>query len=197
MDRLVRLASHVVPEQGQRTTGSAYPNKTNTKPCSNNNNNSGHNKNSIGKALRLQPSAGEPREAAETASNKQLLAAAKTGDSASVEAALQCGADVNWKDSEFFLYTALHLAAAGGHVEACRLLLAAGAAIDPRSESDETPLLMAARASKAAVCDFLLLQGADAQARTNYRKNARSAQEFLDEMYEELGAPARCGLGSS
>jgi len=114
------------------------------------------------------------------------------------EDALESGADVNWKDEDFFNYTALHLAAGAGHVEVCRLLLKRGAEIDPRSTSGETPLIMAARAQKSLeLCDFLVSEGADLEAKTNYKKNARSAKEYLDEYYKEMGAPINCGLGSS
>eukprot|EP00418_Pyrodinium_bahamense_P030684 CAMPEP_0179145276 /NCGR_PEP_ID=MMETSP0796-20121207/70069_1 /TAXON_ID=73915 /ORGANISM="Pyrodinium bahamense, Strain pbaha01" /LENGTH=136 /DNA_ID=CAMNT_0020845627 /DNA_START=102 /DNA_END=512 /DNA_ORIENTATION=- len=112
--------------------------------------------------------------------------------------ALAAGADVNWKDEDYFRYTALHMAAAAGHLEVCRLLRASGAVVDPRSESDETPLIMAARAQKSmAVCEFLLAEGADLLAKTNYKRNARTAQEYMDDLYKELGAQPRCGLGSS
>jgi len=83
-------------------------------------------------------------------------------------------------------------------LEVCQLLREAGATVDPRSESDETPLLMAARAQKSlAVCDYLLAQGADPGAKTNYKRNARSAREYLDDYYKALGAPPQCGMGSS
>mmetsp|Transcript_96270 Transcript_96270/g.281185 ORF Transcript_96270/g.281185 Transcript_96270/m.281185 type:complete len:181 (-) Transcript_96270:112-654(-) len=130
--------------------------------------------------------------------SERLFAAAKTGDAAACREALSAGADPNWRDEDFFGYTPLHMAAAGGHIEVCQLLRQAGASVDPRSESDETPLIMAARAQKSlAVCEFLLAEGADATAKTNYKRNARSAREYLDDMYKELGAPPRCGLGSS
>lgn len=127
--------------------------------------------------------------------NQKLMAAAKKGDAAGCKAAIDEGADVNWKD--FFNYTPLHLAAGQGHLEACFVLREAGADLDPRSESDETPLLMAARAMHFAVAEFLLAEGADRTAKTNYKRNARSAEEYLDDMYKELGAPQKCGLGSS
>eukprot|EP00445_Apocalathium_hangoei_P065446 CAMPEP_0204107592 /NCGR_PEP_ID=MMETSP0361-20130328/218_1 /ASSEMBLY_ACC=CAM_ASM_000343 /TAXON_ID=268821 /ORGANISM="Scrippsiella Hangoei, Strain SHTV-5" /LENGTH=182 /DNA_ID=CAMNT_0051057087 /DNA_START=14 /DNA_END=559 /DNA_ORIENTATION=+ len=140
------------------------------------------------------PSGAEAAAAAAAAeASRCLTAAAKKGDEAGCSDALQQGADANWQDEDFFNYTALHLAAAAGHVEVCRLLRAAGAHVDPRSESDETPLLMAARAGKPAVCEFLLTEGADPKARTNYKVNARSAQEYMNDMWNELGAPTRCG----
>mmetsp|Transcript_1566 Transcript_1566/g.3697 ORF Transcript_1566/g.3697 Transcript_1566/m.3697 type:complete len:162 (+) Transcript_1566:46-531(+) len=131
-------------------------------------------------------------------SSQSLLRAAREGNVRGCEDALESGADVNWKDEDFFNYTALHLAAGAGHVEVCRLLLKRGAEIDPRSTSGETPLIMAARAQKSLeLCDFLVSEGADLEAKTNYKKNARSAKEYLDEYYKEMGAPINCGLGSS
>jgi len=130
--------------------------------------------------------------------SQQLFAAAKVGDAAGAKAALAAGADPNWKDDDFFDYTPLHMAAAGGHLQVCTILRQAGAEIDPRSESDETPLLMAARAQNSLeVCEYLLEEGANRAARTNYKRNARTAQEYLDDYYKELGVPTSCGLGSS
>ncbi|CAE7222253.1 ANKRD17 [Symbiodinium necroappetens] len=121
----------------------------------------------------------------------ETIKAAQDVDEGSVrgcEDALASGADVNWKDEDFFDYTALHLAAAAGHVEVCRLLLKRGAEVDPRSTSGETPLIMAARAQKSLeLCDFLVSEGADLEAKTNYKKNPRSAKDYLDEYYKEMG----------
>mmetsp|Transcript_90526 Transcript_90526/g.157000 ORF Transcript_90526/g.157000 Transcript_90526/m.157000 type:complete len:167 (-) Transcript_90526:103-603(-) len=130
------------------------------------------------------------------AASEKLFEAAKKGDLAACRKALGAGADVNWQNEDFFEYTALHMAAGQGHTEVCQLLRKSGAGIDPRSESDETPLIMAARAGHFKASDFLLGEGADPQAKTNYKRNARTAQEYLDEMYKELGVPNRCGLGN-
>ena len=96
--------------------------------------------------------------------------------------------DPRWADGSFFdYYTALHVAAAGGHTEVVRLLLCdercvGCSVVDCRSTSDETPLIMAARGRKAEVCRLLLERGADVEAKTNYKGNlARTARSYLAE----------------
>merc|ERR1712203_864012 len=88
------------------------------------------------------------------------IAAAKEKDASKCKAALKGGADANTTD--FFNYTALHLFAGQGDLDMCSTLVGYGAEVDPRSESMETPLLMAARAKHKPVVDFLLESGADA-----------------------------------
>jgi uncharacterized protein len=61
-----------------------------------------------------------------------LLRAAAAGDAAAVEAALDGGADVNCRDKRE--RTALHVAAAGGHVNAVILLLEREADVDAEDE---------------------------------------------------------------
>ncbi len=63
--------------------------------------------------------------------------------------------------------TALHLTAFGGHVEACRLLLATGAEVDAltlpteHTESGDTPLMRAVWGRSIPVAELLLEVGAD------------------------------------
>lgn len=63
--------------------------------------------------------------------------------------------------------TALHLAAFGGHLVACRLLLANGSEVDAltlpleRRESGDTPLMRAVWGRSLAVAELLLEAGAD------------------------------------
>lgn len=63
--------------------------------------------------------------------------------------------------------TALHLAAFGGHLDACRLLLANGAEVDAltlpleRREGGDTPLMRAVWGRSLAVAELLLEAGAD------------------------------------
>lgn len=63
--------------------------------------------------------------------------------------------------------TALHLAAFGGHLDACRLLLANGAEVDAltlpleRRESGDMPLMRAVWGRSLAVAELMLKAGAD------------------------------------
>lgn len=63
--------------------------------------------------------------------------------------------------------TALHLAAFGGHLDACRMLIANGAEVDAltlpleRRESGDTPLMRAVWGRSIAVAELLLKAGAD------------------------------------
>ncbi|WP_313222559.1 ankyrin repeat domain-containing protein [Pseudoxanthomonas mexicana] len=65
------------------------------------------------------------------------------------------------------LVTALHLAAFGGHLDACRMLIANGAEVDAltlpleRRESGDTPLMRAVWGRSIAVAELLLEAGAD------------------------------------
>mmetsp|Transcript_77981 Transcript_77981/g.137433 ORF Transcript_77981/g.137433 Transcript_77981/m.137433 type:complete len:137 (-) Transcript_77981:121-531(-) len=118
----------------------------------------------------------EEREAA----TKALIAASKGKDAAKCAAALQSGADVNVANTDFFNYTALHLFASVGDLPTVALLISKGAQVDPRSSTEETPLLMAARSKHRQVCDFLLEAGADKDAHTNYAQ--KTAKMFMDEI---------------
>jgi len=129
---------------------------------------------------------GGPTEEEKAAATKALIVAAKAKDAAKCKAALKGGADVNAANADFFNYTALHLFAGQGDLDTVSTLMGYGAEIDPRSESMETPLLMAARAKHKEVVDYLLENGADTKAETNYEAPMRkSAQKYIDEM---LGA---------
>ncbi len=57
--------------------------------------------------------------------NQDLVVAAARGDTATVQALLDAGADVNAKDNEG--WTALHEAEIGGHTEVVEILKNAGA----------------------------------------------------------------------
>merc|ERR1712107_383076 len=130
--------------------------------------------------------AGGPTDEEKAAATKALIAAAKAKDAAKCKKALQGGADPNAANTEFFNYTALHLFAGQGDLDMVSTLMGYGANVDPRSESMETPLLMAARAKHKEVVEFLLSMNADTIAETNYKPPMRkSAQKYIDEM---LGA---------
>ncbi|CAE8710960.1 unnamed protein product [Polarella glacialis] len=107
-----------------------------------------------------------------------FVAAAKSKDAAACSAALKSGANPNAVDEDPCNYTALHLFAGQGDLAMCKILIAAGAQVDPRSSKDETPLIMAAQGKHMAVIEFLVEAGADRAAHTNY--STKTAQQHME-----------------
>jgi uncharacterized protein len=85
---------------------------------------------------------------------------AMNGASTQLEEVIKRGAEVNKTG-----WTALHYAAAGGHVNAIKVLLEAHAYIDAESENQTTPLMMAARMQHVAAAELLVIEGADPTVR--------------------------------
>ena len=101
----------------------------------------------------------------------KMRAAADLGEV--VRKLLSAGADPNWVNEEDAYGGPLHVAAASGHVENVRALLAAGAQIDLRANHNLTPLMYAI-ASKMATKQYklptilaLIEAGADLNAACN------------------------------
>jgi ankyrin repeat protein len=87
---------------------------------------------------------------------KALMVATETGDAAAVSSLL---ADkVDFRAGDEWGNTPLAKATLGGHVEAVRLLLEAGADPDGELDAECTPLMVA---SKAAIAELLIRSGAD------------------------------------
>ncbi|MEO8308478.1 MAG: ankyrin repeat domain-containing protein, partial [Pseudomonadota bacterium] len=73
--------------------------------------------------------------------------------------------------------TALHLVARAGNVEAAKLLLKAGAKVDPvESFGGQTPLMWAAARRQPQMVEFLASKGANVNARSAIRDYQRVAQ---------------------
>ena len=91
-----------------------------------------------------------------------LMAAARTGVVDGVEALLRHGAAATVDAREGWRgQTALMWAAAEGHAAVVAPLVAAGAAVDARSDGGFTPLAFAVRAGHGAAVEALLAAGAD------------------------------------
>jgi ankyrin repeat protein len=88
----------------------------------------------------------------------RLLRTTLSGNSALAELLIELGADV---DAEREGSTALTFAARTGKPVIARLLLANGAAVDPRDADGKTPLLWAVERAAAEVVEALLANGAD------------------------------------
>jgi ankyrin repeat protein len=74
-----------------------------------------------------------------------------------------------WKTDEICYFSALHVAANHGHLEIVKLLLDAGADINRKSKSGETPLHLAVTKNHIDVVKCLLVRGADYSI-TNFHK---------------------------
>lgn len=107
--------------------------------------------------------------------NMPLVEAAGMGNIAAVRNRIEEGADVNQQDFYSSYKTPLHYAAKRNRWEIAGLLLAAGADVNLRSESDRdqtgsTALIYAARLEDGrAIVQLLLYAGADVNAATGGR----------------------------
>jgi ankyrin repeat protein len=112
----------------------------------------------FGAALML--SAGSP------ASDSPLADAVMRGDSAGLRVLLKQGADVNEVQGDGM--TALHWAASRGNLAATRMLVSAGARLDPVTRNGNyTPLHLAAQNGRAEAVRALLAAGANVNATTS------------------------------
>lgn len=89
--------------------------------------------------------------------DRQLLDAARTGDTDRVRTAIEGGARPDCRDEE--LRTPLLLAVHGDHVEAARLLVAAGADPDAQDRREESPWLATGVTGSVPMLHVLLPHG--------------------------------------
>lgn len=75
-----------------------------------------------------------------------------------MEQLLDAGSAVDGMDAAG--WTALHIAAANGHVSACRLLLQRGASVNAVAADGRTPLHLAAAGNQLGIMELLLTLGA-------------------------------------
>ncbi|XP_046983215.1 protein VAPYRIN-like [Schistocerca americana] len=102
---------------------------------------------------------------------RRLVQAAEVGAVGELRALIAVGAGVGERGG-LPGWTALHWAACRGDVEAARLLVGAGAAVDARDDDGWTPLHYAALNGHAEVAAALLDAGADRRATTDGGRTA-------------------------
>ncbi|MFJ5548087.1 ankyrin repeat domain-containing protein [Streptomyces sp. NPDC093225] len=100
------------------------------------------------------------------AQNPHLLAAAATGDTAGVRAALAAGADLEARDDH--RRTALLLAALGDHVDTAEALVAAGADPDAQDERADSAWLVTGVTGSVPMMRTLLPAAPDLRLRNRY-----------------------------
>ncbi len=93
--------------------------------------------------------------------NSELIEAAKKGDTVSIKALLDAGADVDAKDTDFYYgQTALILAVREGHTDVVRMLLDAGADVNAKDNNGQTALMVAEAEGHTEIVELLKKAGA-------------------------------------
>jgi ankyrin repeat protein len=104
--------------------------------------------------------------------DEEFVMAAKRGDTASVHALLQQGADINAVDRQFGA-TALMWASHEGHADTVRLLLSSGAPVDAQQELGRTALWYTAQQGQIGTAGILIAAGANVDLAANDGKTPR------------------------
>ena len=89
------------------------------------------------------------------------------GKPEAAKALLEVGAEVNAYSTNDLRVQALHSAAAGRHIEVCRVLIAAGADVNATQRHGFTPLHAAAQHGDVEMVELFLSAGADPSAATD------------------------------
>ncbi len=143
---------------------------------------------------------GEPSWVDETATasflSDDLLRACSRGDANGVRTLVRAGHNVNGRDRRHG-FTALIAASSGGHLEAVRVLLAAGADVDAVKEG-RTALLVAAAGGHVEVLRELLAAGAAAGGDTLRAAAGEGKLAVVNELLRSgVRADAEAGIGLS
>ena len=130
------------------------------------------------------------REASKHSKEEALHRAAAAGDASQVRALLAAGCGVNVQDSHGM--TPLALTRTRG---IARMLVDAGATVDPQPAGYITPLQQAVAANDRSWCEYLLERGADINALSMQKRSVLSycKPSMLDWLLER-GADARLGV---
>jgi len=101
-----------------------------------------------------------------------LWKAAKDGDEAELRRLIGLGKSVNWHNPEYYEFTALMKASAGGHEGCVRLLIDSRAIINDKDNTGWSALHWAARFGHLAIAKRLLEGGADVTLRDKWGRTA-------------------------
>ncbi len=113
------------------------------------------------------------------------------GSTGAMSALLQGGANIEAVTRNFLANMPLHAAAAGGRIEACRLLLRSGADPNAKQHAGFTPLMTAAFANNRTLAELLIARNANVDLRNDDGKTAADVAAGVGNM--ELAARLRLG----
>jgi ankyrin repeat protein len=117
--------------------------------------------------------------------------AAHFGSVGAMQVLLDAGAPIEAVTTNFLRNMPLHAAAAGGRIDACRLLLRRGADPDARQHGGHTALMTAAFANNRELAELLIARNAHTDLRNDEGKTAADIAAGLGNM--ELAARLRIG----
>ena len=119
-------------------------------------------------ALQAQVGAAAPKKEAASSSTAAPATASEAEDVKRIQAMIKDSPDlINAKDATGGAYTPLHTAANRGQLVVAQFLLANGAEVDAKNNSNETPLHVAARGGHKAMVELLLSHKANVKAADN------------------------------
>ena len=113
------------------------------------------------------------------------------GSTGAMSALLEGGANIEAVTCNFLTNMPLHAAAAGGRIEACRLLLRSGADPNAKQHGGFTALMTAAFQNNRALAELLIARNANVDLRNDEGKTAADVAAGLGNM--ELAARLRLG----